>query len=72
VNFDDWFCSYMAGTADELSTQAAWNAAIAECIRVVEARGKKIKGAIQPDRTIAELRKLQEFPGVDIDKIHKR
>jgi hypothetical protein len=39
---------------------------------VVKDRGKKIGGAIQPDRTIAELEKLREFPGVDIDKVHSR
>jgi len=53
-----WKAEKWEGYGDPDSSVAAWNAALEEAAKIVEARGSEIGGAIQPDKTVAAIREL--------------
>lgn len=63
MSFDEWFKKEIGASpySPEYSiADHAWDIAVTRCIEIVSNRGRKIGGAIQPNRTISELEKLKD------------
>ena len=60
MKFYEWWYKQLKDPTNPISPREAWNSAIEVAAKIVESRGVKIGGAIQPEITAREIRDMRE------------